>query len=68
MEDAAHFADGSILGNLKGIGDGLLGEARVPEGGTICEDGKDDGVEHPPPVCEGDPSDGVPKDSEGNYS
>lgn len=41
-EDAAKFADGSVLGNLKGSDEGLLGCASVPERGPICEDGYDD--------------------------
>ena len=36
LEDAAHFSDGIVLGNLQGVSEALLLSSCVPQRGTIA--------------------------------
>jgi hypothetical protein len=60
LKDTAHLAEGVILGNCEGEDERFATSSRgIPNRSTICEDGKYNHMEHPTPVGEQKPPNGV---------
>jgi hypothetical protein len=61
VEDPTDLMEGCILCNSQRERERLMPPGgEVPDGGTIGEDGEDDGIEDLPLVGEGEASNGVP--------